>query len=63
MSTNATPRALKWCVSEVIDMQACVCKGPPWRSRAKLAAVLLAVGAGSITALHVPLEQVYQARL
>ena len=40
------------------DMQACVCKGPPWRSRAKLAAVLLAVGVGSVTALHVPLEQV-----
>ena len=39
-------------------MQACVCEGPPWRSRAKLAAVLLAVGVGSVTALHVPLEQV-----
>ncbi|KAK9836316.1 hypothetical protein WJX81_004671 [Elliptochloris bilobata] len=32
--------------------------GPPWRSRAKLAAALVAGGVGSVTALHVPLEQV-----
>jgi len=34
------------------------CPGPPWRSRAKLAVALLAAGAGSLTVLHVPLEQV-----
>lgn len=34
------------------------CAGPPWRSRAKLAVALLAAGAGSLTVLHVPLEQV-----
>ena len=32
--------------------------GPPWRSRAKLAAALLAAGVGSVTVLHAPLEQV-----
>jgi len=38
---------------------ACIaCPGPPWRSRAKLAVALLAAGAGSLTVLHVPLEQV-----